>query len=633
MSTPNQLQLEQQLKDKDDLINWFTSNKGTINNNLQIEYSNESGYNVKLTKDIKDLDINTNDPLITVPKDLTINIDLALDFFKDNKDYSIEFPSSKDKNRNKVLKLFLCKLYYSYQSNSPLTDNSNRDLVEFYKPYLNILPNSLRKIGHLPYTFNLSEKKLFENTDLLYFTRLNLDSILDEWSDLISSINTSNESEQSKINNDLKNYLKLKESVQDNQDISLFLTNELTGAGNTNFTSWTNFPIYLWSHCILTSRSFPNLLFNNDSKNSSLSDCVLIPIFDLINHSNDSNIKWENDDSNNQIIFKSNDFNKSIINNELFNNYGEKSNIDLLLYYGFLIDHNKFDNTFLTLKVDENSIELSKKLKINLPDINLTNNAINFEINYNNPLPLNLVDFLSSLMQLKSENNLFTLRMKLNGLSKLKELIENKISLLKTSANERTKKDIENEEFITDLKLIKLSKIFKNNQKLLFQKTLEEIDKLIKNLIKSYKPLSFKSIFKNDKQFVNSLLLTFGVTNYDDLIKKNLLDQSLLLYIVRISNLTPNDIKPELKFIKNHFVDIKNSISITKEDVLEYKDFYNFLFPSLSEKIPEIYKKGDWSIKSFIIAGTVIDRIKFLRTASNELYLIEKIEVPVSNND
>ncbi|GME77605.1 unnamed protein product [[Candida] boidinii] len=102
MSTPNQLQLEQQLKDKDDLINWFTSNKGTINNNLQIEYSNESGYNVKLTKDIKDLDINTNDPLITVPKDLTINIDLALDFFKDNKDYSIEFPSSKDKNRNKI---------------------------------------------------------------------------------------------------------------------------------------------------------------------------------------------------------------------------------------------------------------------------------------------------------------------------------------------------------------------------------------------------------------------------------------------------------------------------------------------------------------------------------------------------
>lgn len=632
MSTPNQLHLEQQLKYKDDLINWFTSNNGTLNSNFQIEYSNELGYNIKLTKDINDINISTNDSLITIPKDLTINIDLALNYFKNNTNYSIDFPNSKDKNRNKVLKLFLCKLYYSYQSQSSNDNDNDRDLIEFYKPYLNILPNSLKKIGFLPYTFNLFEKKLFENTDLLYFTKLNLNNILDEWSDLISSINTNNELEQSKINNDLKHYLKLKESIQDNQDISLFLNNELNGndnnKNNTNFTSWTNFPIYLWSHCILTSRSFPNLLFNNDSKNSSLSDCILIPIFDLINHNNDSNIKWENDDLNNTIIFKSNDFKKTIINNELFNNYGENSNIDLLLNYGFLIDHNKFDNTFLTLKVDENSIELSKKLKINLPNINLTNNAINFEINYNNPLPLNLIDFLSSLMQLKSENNLFTLRMKLNGLSKLKELIENKINLLKI---EKTKKDIQQEEFITDLKLIKLSKIFKNNQKLLFQKTLEEIDKLIKNLIKSYKPLSFKSIFKNDKQFVNSLLLTFGITNYDDLIKKNLLDQSLLLYIVRINNLSSNNIKPELKFIKNNFIDIKNSINITKDDVLEYKDFYNFLFPSLSEKIPEIYKKGDWSIKSFIIAGTVIDRIKFLRTASNELYLIEKIEIPVSN--
>lgn len=632
MSTPNQLHLEQQLKYKGDLINWFTSNNGTLNSNFQIEYSNELGYNIKLTKDINDINISTNDSLITIPKDLTINIDLALNYFKNNTNYSIDFPNSKDKNRNKVLKLFLCKLYYSYQSQSS-NDNDNdkdEDLIEFYKPYLNILPNSLKKIGYLPYTFNLFEKKLFENTDLLYFTKLNLNNILDEWSDLISSINTNNELEQSKINNDLKHYLKLKESIQDNQDISLFLNNELNGndSNNTNFTSWTNFPIYLWSHCILTSRSFPNLLFNNDSKNFSLSDCILIPIFDLINHNNDSNIKWENDDLNNTIIFKSNDFKNSIINNELFNNYGENSNIDLLLNYGFLIDHNKFDNTFLTLKVDENSIELSKKLKINLPNINLTNNAINFEINYNNPLPLNLIDFLSSLMQLKSENNLFTLRMKLNGLSKLKELIENKINLLKI---EKTKKDIQQEEFITDLKLIKLSKIFKNNQKLLFQKTLEEIDKLIKNLIKSYKPLSFKSIFKNDKQFVNSLLLTFGITNYDDLIKKNLLDQSLLLYIVRINNLSSNNITPELKFIKNNFIDIKNSINITKDDVLEYKDFYNFLFPSLSEKIPEIYKKGDWSIKSFIIAGTVIDRIKFLRTASNELYLIEKIEIPVSN--
>ncbi|OWB58579.1 hypothetical protein B5S28_g4630 [[Candida] boidinii] len=364
MSTPNQLHLEQQLKYKGDLINWFTSNNGTLNSNFQIEYSNELGYNIKLTKDINDINISTNDSLITIPKDLTINIDLALNYFKNNTNYSIDFPNSKDKNRNKVLKLFLCKLYYSYQSQSS-NDNDNdkdEDLIEFYKPYLNILPNSLKKIGYLPYTFNLFEKKLFENTDLLYFTKLNLNNILDEWSDLISSINTNNELEQSKINNDLKHYLKLKESIQDNQDISLFLNNELNGndSNNTNFTSWTNFPIYLWSHCILTSRSFPNLLFNNDSKNFSLSDCILIPIFDLINHNNDSNIKWENDDLNNTIIFKSNDFKNSIINNELFNNYGENSNIDLLLNYGFLIDHNKFDNTFLTLKVDENSIELSK---------------------------------------------------------------------------------------------------------------------------------------------------------------------------------------------------------------------------------------------------------------------------------
>ena len=109
-------------------------------------------------------------------------------------------------------------------------------------------------------------------------------------------------------------------------------------------------------------------------------------------------------------------------------------------------------------------------------------------------------------------------------------------------------------------------------------------------------------------------MLSLGVTRYEDLINKKLTRQALLLWIVKAHNSDLYSKRMDVpSFVKDTYKQVSESISIEKEDVMEYMDFYKSFFPSLAEKIPEIYNVGSWSIKDFVIAGTVIDRIVWIR--------------------
>lgn len=61
---------------------------------------------------------------------------------------------------------------------------------------------------------------------------------------------------------------------------------------------------------------------------------------------------------------------------EVFNNYGQKGNEELLLAYGFAIENNTADSAALKIKIPEPRMKVIKDLGIELPSINDYTNSV-----------------------------------------------------------------------------------------------------------------------------------------------------------------------------------------------------------------------------------------------------------------
>ena len=98
------------------------------------------------------------------------------------------------------------------------------------------------------------------------------------------------------------------------------------------------------------SRTFQYKKYNND-------ESALVPYADLLNHSNKSNTYWYFDDIKKSFIVQAiEDIPK---NCEIFDSYGNKSNIRLVIFYGFSIKNNPYSQLVFTYK--DNLITLDKK--------------------------------------------------------------------------------------------------------------------------------------------------------------------------------------------------------------------------------------------------------------------------------
>lgn len=168
-----------------------------------------------------------------------------------------------------------------------------------------------------------------------------------------------------------------------------------------------------------------------------------------------------------------------------------------------------------------------------------------------------------------------------------------------------------------------------DSQRKMFQAVVESLQKRQKEIVKSNSPFmtSFKTIYKSDKKFANSLLLVFGVTKFDDLIIKDCTRDALLLWIVRIANKESYPRKMEFEvpqFIYDTFQEVSSTIAVERNDVVEMMPFYKKMFPSLAEKIPEVFSEGNWGIRQFIVADTVLDRLVWTRKLTQEPFFIKK---------
>ncbi|KAG7823733.1 hypothetical protein KL909_003130 [Ogataea angusta] len=543
----------------ENLLDWSKSH-GAYFENVEFAFDKDRG-----VYGILKHEVNLDEPLIIVPEALFITPEMATKVF------------GLDEPVEALSLLLLAKLKFDRKE----TLINGYSLSKMFEPYIAFLPNSCSEIG-LPLFWTDREQELLKGTDAYPRLEQKRKELHKEWSSLMSLLD-----EHNKLD------LVTKETTQ--------------GKG---IVSWKSFEAYAWAHSIYCTRAFPNFLREQSERNLNIG--FLCPIVDLLNHKNGEKVTWTCAD--NSFVFRASP--KCIRRGEeVYNNYGDKSNTELLLNYGFVLDDNESETTALTLKVEEKVIEAGINFGLKLP-LGASANGISFNISLATPLPNELLRFMGFLHQLKSEKNQYTLRMHLEGISKLRDILVSRIATFKTwKAGEHAN---------TNKKVIELVKRYRSSQKSLFQRACQSCDSTEKSLIQKYKPLTLQRALKSDSEFEKCLTLIFGTNKVNEIEKKGLSDQVLLLFIVRCKNRELSRDSP-LRFIRETYENVSTTIEITREDVVEYSDLYHSLFPYLSQKIPEVFAAGDYSAKSMIIAGTVVDRIVFKRNVNGELYLLQKI--------
>ncbi|QHS73600.1 protein-lysine N-methyltransferase [Saccharomyces paradoxus] len=574
--------------DLQNCLQWAQDNGAFIDPKISFKITEDAGVTAFANEKFSP---RPDQALIRVPETLLITSQQALS----------EFSGAVNERTllNSVTQLYLSKLKFGSDA---------VHLKPFYKPYLDVLPLHLPQ----PYFWSTDEVMNLRGTDVYLTMRDTLNKLVRDWRELFQ-------------------VLSIEHSVQDKQFLSLFQGSGVSAvvpleqfcahinSCKLEASEWNSFIGYLWSYCIFNSRAFPRIILNRAGTDSTnLNEGFLYPIVDLLNHKNDVPVRWEMNEHN-ELCFMSQSATFSA-QEELFNNYGNISNEKCLLNYGFWDSSNKYDFSRLTLKLPStllNDLPIDLNKSGNFVSDDGDTNILQFSLKLSEPLPSSLLALFAYLSKLKSEESP-TVRSVLEGIDQLTSVVSQRLLFYKnfkiiTSSTQKLR-----------LPTIKLIKLYYQDNKKILNATIEKLSVLQKKIFNANKEfsLSFKTIFKNDKIFANSLLLIFGAINYEDLITKDCLNDALLLWIVKSINDKSNK---QDSFIKQAFREVSDSIVIEKEDVMEFLPFYKKYFPNLSERIPEIYSVGDWGIRQFIVADTAIDRLVWIRKSNKEpIFLMKK---------
>ncbi|KAH9886361.1 SET domain-containing protein [Xylariomycetidae sp. FL2044] len=115
-------------------------------------------------------------------------------------------------------------------------------------------------------------------------------------------------------------------------------------------------PLYHWAYSIYTSRSFrPSLILPNAEDLTlpcKIDDfSVLLPLFDIGNHSTTAKTAWNTEGEGEQAVCMFRSGQAYSAGEQVFNNYGLKTNAEMLLGYGFILPEcDDFHNDYVHIK-------------------------------------------------------------------------------------------------------------------------------------------------------------------------------------------------------------------------------------------------------------------------------------------
>ncbi|CCH58411.1 hypothetical protein TBLA_0A06190 [Henningerozyma blattae CBS 6284] len=406
-------------------------------------------------------------PIIEVPSDIIFCSKQIQEFLP-----GIEIDSQ---DSNTCLKIILCKLKFDTKdSNSP----------HRFEPYINALP----EIIDSPLNWNEDELKLLQNTNLGNCLKERFQNVYDEW-------------------------FKFLEKYQNYQEFE-----------TQSETSWYNFSNFLWAHLIITSRSFPEYIINPNCPRDSV---MLLPVLDLLNHSNYSKVEWDGNKGGN-FIYKKLDLQEIEIGDEIYNNYGGKGNEELLNGYGFVIEDNLFDSVLLKIKIDNETITDMANRGIKIPQLedytwfafdkpkegepvapSLQGEVI-FLINKHHDESIqDMINIFAFLNRKQIHEDFAQPINQLEGIQMLRNAIEYKLMKHQEPITNAKDDDDKEKQKINEYRK-KCSEIYRNGQISIFKEVIGKLKKLEKTILKSGKKLlTMDKIIKNDQEFIERELQEF----------------------------------------------------------------------------------------------------------------------------
>lgn len=555
------------------LLQWATDNGADVSKNIEFKEIKPGYYGAIL--------VSNDKASIKISRELVITCDKATALFKD---------AYKEANHSSLLKVYLCYLQ---------TQGS------FYKPYLDLLP-SLQAIDS-PYTWSAQDKAYLKGTNLGNSLRENIASLVEEWWSAVNII-------PKEVPKPGLHFINLKFYYENK-----FYTDDdyYNYFNEVDINNWTSFPNYLWASLILKSRAFPAYIIDPSLPKN---EPMLLPVVDLLNHNPKAKAEWCCVDG--EFLFQSDGVSKG---EEIFNNYGQKGNEELLLAYGFAIENNTADSAALKIKIPEPRMEVIKDLGIELPSIyDYTNSVVEqapsvvethsdsvlFYINQEQ-IPKSLIQLFQALVQNQWEFG-FTLRMQLAGLNHLRAAFE-------------TKKKLMNLNIPNDSIKHKYIRWYTESQNAIFTSAIKIVKRQEKQLLGEFKSdlISLKSVYKKDIKFQQSLLF-LGFSSYESVLESEFQDQCWLLWLIRCYNKNHYNDENLSQWIHDLFVHLRKVTDISAQEVLNFKPIHDAILPDLAKAVPEIYGVGDWSVAELIIAGKLLDLISFTRGKEQECILVHQ---------
>lgn len=579
----------------DTLIKWGQANGAVIDPSIKFKKSEDRGICAFSTKRIPG---GSSTPQIKIPSDIIIKSELSDNFFGKE-----TFKNSS--NVNSGLKLLVAKLKFDNES----TLVKKEDLKVKFAPFIDLLPVG-KGTGSVFY-WSSEELELLENTNLGGSLNAKLDAIIKEWHSTVKSLNGTPQLEK-----DLE-FIKYYNTLSKDDFVSNIL----------DVRSWTSFGAYLWSSVIFTSRAFPHDLID---KKCNPGQAILLPIIDLLNHENSSNVEWRYQGN----VFSLLNLDSIEEGVEVFNNYGAKGNEELLMGYGFAVEKNQCDSIALKVKLPPSVVKASVDLygftipriedytqfaftNDNKPSAEATDEDIEdgmlFFINYNNLVPDNLLLLFMFLARSSFETKP-TLRSKLEALQTLRSALERKQGMLK--------KPIKVSES-ADYGIVQAAKIYRDGQKDIYKSSLAEIKHIEKQLLQEYKGhlTTLKKIYKKDERLQKLVEECFGLQSHEEIISEDVSDSVLFLWVILHSSLDfEESIAPD--YITNSYRQ-KLADSHAEADLEPFKALASYLADQLEAH--EIHRHI--SAKNLVIASEVLKENSYTRVSNDEIILVEPVDI------
>ncbi|KAL1932934.1 hypothetical protein VTP01DRAFT_8612 [Rhizomucor pusillus] len=459
----------------------------------------------------------------------------------------------------------------------------------FYWPYIRMLPESIIT----PMSFEQEDMKLLENTNLAASVPERKQSLFNDFQSLIKVLPAS--VDEAKL-------------------------------------TWDEF---LWAYSVLSSRSFPySLLDPSFTENDDFE--VLFPLLDALNHRPNTKITWERrgDPINGTLAFITGQEYKA--GEQLYNNYGPKSNEELLLGYGFCFEYNEFDYVALKPNFSQDPNQAIKKQIISQAGITSEHDDPLLHYIHRNNIPSSFYRLMRVLMmnplEVKyyancSDSTLYEFigyRNELAMLNMTIALLQNRLLAIQKLSVDRTHlKPWQRFIFMyrdgqIDVLKSAISCVEKKKQAILH---IMAKDVEAKDIAPETPLLSVVNPeYYNSKTFVegdpflslNSVVITpKGLLQKDPVFKEaiesifeDLEEEQDVIFMLSLIN--EKSKKENSRW--HYFIErTSNVIADTDDDTkMEVKDLYDSLFPAFSEALPDVFRPEVYNFEALLWAESLV---------------------------